>query len=171
MLYLTPAELQARVATELGAEALDAVIAEASALITERLGAEPTEPVVQEYVTPGAALPLTYWPDPGRPLEVRDLATDTVVPAGTYRLHGRTLRGVWPPKVRVTYSLRRREQLLALLRGVCLDLCRLAIDNMGGLQSDKLGDYSRTAADLGAEQRKVLARLSMAVPPRAVIAE
>lgn len=171
MEYLTLSELRGRLATELGDAALAAIIAEESAWISARLAVEPAELVSETFTAPGVAVTLVYWPDPAVALEVRDLDSGVVIPATAYWLDGRVLRSTaWPARVRVSYGIQDRQRLLAALRGVCLDLCRLSVDYMAGLASERLGDYTRTAADVARERRQVLARIQLLIPPAAAVA-
>ncbi len=158
--YLTLAALKERVKTSLPDTALASIISEESAAITLRLGAEPLDPMVEDLVPAGSTIWLTY---PAAAItSVLDVAANAVVDPSTYTSVGRVLvtTGTWPKLVRVTYAIANRLTLLSLLEGVCLDLCRLAITDMGGEALEQIGDYRHDAKDVQAERQKVLARLN-----------
>ncbi|HHV79086.1 MAG TPA: hypothetical protein GXX40_05670 [Firmicutes bacterium] len=181
--YITVAQLRSRLKTDLDDGALSDIIAEESALITVTLSAEPADPMVEELPGGGTAIWLTYRPSVVQ--EVRDVVSDTVIDPATYLVRGRALvmpqmvisdldfeirSATWPERVRVTYSIAGLADILAILRGVCLDLCRLAITDMGAEQSERLGDYQHDSKDVQAERKKVLARLNRIKGLRPVMA-
>ncbi len=159
--YLTLDALRARVRTDLTDAALSAVITQQSAAITLALGAEPNDPMSEEF-SPGPTEGVWLTFRPASVTEVRDLDAVVLLDPMCYRLVGRLLlpASSWPRCIRVTYSIADRAALLALLEGVCLDLCRLAVTDMGGEQSEQIGDYRHEAKDVQAERAKVLARLN-----------
>lgn len=159
--YLTLDALKARVKSDLSDAALSAMIAQESAAITLALGGEPADPMREEF-SPGATEGVWLAFRPASITEVRDLDADVPLDPVCYRLARRLLLPTfsWPRRIRVTYSIADRAALLALLEGVCLDLCRLAVTDMGGEQSEQIGDYRHEAKDVQAERRKVMARLN-----------
>ncbi len=158
--YLTLDTLKARVKTDLPDAALSDVIAQESAAITLAMGGEPSDPMREEF-SPGPAEGVWLTFRPASVTEVRDLDADAPLDPTSYRLAGRLLLPAsWPRRIRVTYSIADRAALLALLEGVCLGLCRLALTDMGGEASEQIGDYQHAAKDVQAERTKVLARLN-----------
>ena len=180
MEFLTIPELKARVPNGLTDEALGGLISETSALILFRLGnVEPGSPVVERFTEPGKLVQLTYKPE--NVSEVRNLdidGDDGIIDADTYRTDGRAIfkrtmnrdwyadnfvvdgpRGVWPKSLQVTYAMADSPQVLSIARGVCIDLCRLAIFDMGPIQQEGLSKHSQTSKDVEKEKRKVMSRL------------
>lgn len=190
MEYVAVAQLKARERTRLSDEVLQELIAEASALISARLGVEPAATVVERFVEPGQGLPLIYVPDLSQPFEVKDLERNQVVSSDAYLVSGRLVlrpeivpnfftspdmstgpyRPGWPRQVQVTYTIKDRDQLLVLLRGVCADLCRIAMRERLATLSERIGDYTHEQKDTALERQRVLSRLNLIVPPRPVMA-
>ena len=174
--YVTIAKLKARVATTLNDESLQDIIAEQSAAITAALGKEPGCPVVETFHGAGPVLFLTFSPSAA---SVQDLTltNEPLVDPTTYIVAGTTLiknpssrtwlsnlnagypQPRWPRTARVTYAMADSPGILAVCQGVCIDLCRLAINEMGVEQSESMGGYSHTSKDTSLERRKVLGRL------------
>ncbi len=190
MEYVAVAQLKARERTGLSDEVLEELIAEASALISARLGVEPAATVVERFVEPGQGLPLTYVPDLSQPFEVKDLERNEVVSSDAYLVSGRLVlrqeiapnfftspdmstgpyRPGWPRQVQVTYAVRDRERVLTLLQGICIDLCRIAMREKPATRSERIGDYAYDQGEAGVERQRVLNRLNLIVPPRPVMA-
>ena len=174
--YITVDQLKARHNTGLPETALADIIAEESAAITCFIGKEPGSPMVDIFMEPGVVLALTFKADPGQGIEVYDLAGSTVVDSETYFVDGRLIyrrkssgswyndmdivgaRPGWPKKVRVTYAIQDSPGILAVLRGVCLDLCRLAMADTGYL-TQSIGKYSYSSKEIAAERKKIMGRL------------
>lgn len=79
-------------------------------------------------------------------------------------------RPPFPEQVKVTYAMTDSPGVLAICRGVCIDLVRLFVDNMGGLQTETLGSSSRSSKDHEKEVKKTLRRLNRIKGIRPVMA-
>lgn len=192
MNYTTVAKLKARVKNSLDDESLADIIAEQSALITRTLGVEPGSPVVETYVnqSPGPVLYLTYIPN--GIVAVRDLTQDgsPAISGNIFKVQGRALvrnsappdwlsetlwtnsdtSARWPTRCDATYAMADSPGVLAICNGACIDLCRLAINDMGVEQSESDGVYSHTSKDIHKERSAILGRVGKIRGIRPVVA-
>jgi hypothetical protein len=175
--YVTLSKLKARVPSDLEDEALQDIIQEQSATITLALGKEPGSPMVDDFHSPDPTLFLTFKPD-GSTVVVQDMVTDGYpsIDSDTYMLDGRAIMrktrfSRWPSHVRVTYAMADSPGVLAVCQGVCVDLCRLAINDMGVEQSESIGGYSHSSKDIHAERKRILGRLTSVRGIRPVMAK
>ena len=184
--YCTVAQLKERVKTDLGDTTLQEIITEMSVLITQALGKEPASPMIEDFYNPGPVLWLTFKPDGS--IIATDLSDGSIIDSDTYYIDGRAVikkkttltalddveindtRPNWPEGTRVQYAMADSPAVLALCRGVCIDLCRLVIDNSGGKQSESIGRYSYASKDIEKEQKKILSRLRYITGIRPVVA-
>jgi hypothetical protein len=177
--YVTLSKLKARVASNLDDGSLTDIIREQSAAITLALGKEPGSPMVDDFHTPDPTLFLTFKPD-GSTIVIRDMTQPGYpsIDPETYVLDGRIITrtrgyeswlttfeadprsGKWPSHTRVTYAMADSPGVLAVCQGVCIDLCRLAINDMGVEQSESIGGYSHSSKDIHAERKRILGRLT-----------
>jgi len=173
--YVGLEHLKARVNTTLADYDLDEIITAESAVITRALGVEPGSPMTEYFYGAGPVLFLTFAPLAGSVSvdEVDTDGTETVVDADTYTVMGTAIvrnsamstrsyldsPTKWPRISKATYALADRPGILAVCQGVCIDLCRLAINEMGVEQSESIGGYSHSSKDTNTERRRILARL------------
>ncbi len=174
MNYVALEHLKARVNTTLADYDLDEIIAAESAVITRALGVEPGSPMTEYFYGAGPVLFLTFAPLAGSVAvnEIND-GVETEVDADTYTVMGTAIvrnsaltqrtyldsPTKWPTISKATYALADSPGILAVCQGVCIDLCRLAINEMGVEQSESIGSYSHSSKDTNTERRRILARL------------
>jgi hypothetical protein len=172
--YVALATLKGRVATNLSDSHLDEIIATESAAITRALGVEPGSPMIETFYGAGPVLFLTYDPDPGS-VAVVSIAdgVEATIDDDAYSVMGTAIVRnsalavrspldppvKWPRITRATYAMADSPGVLAVCQGVCIDLCRLAINEMGVEQSESIGGYSHSSKDTNTERRRILARL------------
>lgn len=172
--YVNLEHLKARVSTALADYDLEEIIAAESAVITRALGIEPGSPMTEYFYGAGPVLFLTFSPSSGSVAvnEIND-GVETEVDADTYTVMGTAIvrnsaltqrtyldsPTKWPTISKATYALADSPGILAVCQGVCIDLCRLAINEMGVEQSESIGSYSHSSKDTNTERRRILARL------------
>lgn len=172
--YVNLEHLKARVNTALADYDLQEIIAAESAMITRALGVEPGSPATEYFYGAGPVLFLTFAPLSGSVAVTQiDDGVETEIKADTYTVMGpaivrnsaMTTRSYldaspkWPRIAKATYAPADVPGILAICQGVCIDLCRLAINEMGVEQSESIGGYSHSSKDTNTERRRILARL------------
>lgn len=179
--YVTVSKLKARVPTNLDDDSLQDIIQEQSLEISRYLGAEPGSPMTDTFINhKEPSIMLTFKPDAGTVvlMDTTIAASPALVSATTYTISGRVVsrnpvglnplltlgsdpRWIpWPKSLQVTYAMADSPGILTTCRGVCIDLCRLAINNPGVDQSESIDNYSHSTKDVEVERQKTLGRLS-----------
>lgn len=173
MEYVTLEALKSRVNTALGDPALGRLISQESAFITLYLGTEPGSPVTQLFVHPNDGVNIAYRPDNG--VTVTDMDTNETINPDTYFLDGRVIyrrgRWKWPSHMQASYYIQNRDGILAMCEGVCIDLCRMVMEDRGLLQSESIGGYSYSVKDTKVERNKIISRLGAIRGIRPVVAK
>lgn len=164
-MYITVEEVKARVTTQLADSVLEDMIKGAVSLIHVYLGAVPANPMT-EKVSIQVLGKLTFRAEELIGIQNRKIGQSVDMTA--IEVNGRMITGLPPGLYDVTYTIEQFEDLMTVIRGICLDLAmdRVIEANMKMSGTDfakeKIGDYEYVKGDqqdLESKQKSILHRL------------